>query len=263
MKKHTSQPLSKRALHALAAMSLATCSFAPLIAHAGETPTSDEWEFSGTIYLWATAFGGEVKRGGDIDITFDDVLQNLDGAFLGAIEARKDKWVLNTDIIYLKVSASDSGLLRPAAGDVALGGSIELDSWVITPSLGYNLINSKTGTLDAFVGARYLSLDSTVKLSSTGPLGGRYTKIDPSENYTDGIVGVRGKLNLEGNWSLPYYIDAGSGDSETTWQTYGGIDYHMDNTNLFFGYRYLEWDLGDAIDTLNVSGPIVGVKYTF
>lgn len=247
----------------LAAISLAACALAPLSANAEDTSTSDEWKVSGTIYLWATAFGGDLKRGGEIDITFDDVLQNLDGAFLGAVEARKDNWVLNTDIIYLKVSDSDEGLLQPTVGDIALDGSIELKSWVITPTVGYNLIDSKTGTLDAFAGARYLSLDSTVKLSSVGPLGAHYKKITPSDNYTDGIIGVKGKLNLEGNWSLPYYLDIGSGDSETTWQTYAGIDYQIDNVNILAGYRYLEWDFGDAIDTLNVSGPVVAIKYQF
>lgn len=76
-------------------------------------------------------------------------------------------------------------------------------------------------------------------------------------------MGVKGKLNLEGNWSLPYYLDIGSGDSDSTWQTFGGIDYLMDNTKIYAGYRYLEWDFGGAIDKLTVDGPVIGFNYNF
>lgn len=80
----------------------------------------------------------------------------------------------------------------------------------------------------------------------------------------DGIVGVKGQLNFEGNWYLPYYVDIGSGDSDFTWQAFTGISYHMEQTNLFLGYRHLEWNFGGkVIDNLNLSGPIIGAKYNF
>lgn len=42
------------------------------------------------------------------------------------------------------------------------------------------------------------------------------------------------------------------------------IDYKLERTNLYAGYRYLEWKLdGKVIDSMNLSGPIIGLKYQF
>ncbi len=259
MKKHPAQPL-----RILTAMSLAACTLIPAMSQAEETSNSDEWKVSTSMYLWAAGVGGNVQNGNEIDVTFDDILSNLDMSFMGNVEARKDKWFVATVLIYISLSDSADGLLTPTPGDVALKGSFDLSQTIVTPTVGYNLIDSPKGTLDAFVGAQYVYLDTTIKLSSTGALGNHYKKASESGHITDGIVGVKGQLHLEGNWYIPYYLDIGSGDSDFTWQTYTGISYHMDRTNVFFGYRYLEWDMdNNVIDNLNLNGPIIGAKYNF
>ena len=252
-------------MRALAAISLAACAFIPAITQAEETTANDKWNFSGGIYLWGTAIGGETGRGSEIDITFSDLIKNLDMAFMGNLEARHGKWLVGADLFYADVSASGShGLAAPNAGDVGLGGSVSNTLTIFTPTVGYNLIDSKTGTLDGFVGVQAANLDVTAKIASVGPAGGRSIKASDTYDQFDGIVGVKGKLNLEGNWSLPYYLDIGTGNSDFTWQTFGGIDYKMDRMNLYAGYRYLEWQLGEkVVDNMNLSGPIIGVNYNF
>lgn len=264
MKKYSSSPLSKQAARTLVAMSVAACTFIPAVTQAEETSASDDWKVSTSMYLWAAGVGGNVKNGSEIDVTFNDILSNLDMSFMGNLEARKDKWFVATDLIYISLSDSADGLLRPDAGDIAVKGSFALDQIILTPTVGYNLIDSKKGTLDTFIGVQYVNIDTTVKLSSVGVASSHYKKATETDDVFDGIVGVKGQLNLEGNWYIPYYVDIGSGDSNFTWQTYTGISYHMDQTNIFFGYRYLEWDLGNkVIDNLNLNGPIIGAKYTF
>lgn len=256
---------SRSALNALATISLAACALTPLTVEAGETVANDNWNFSGGIYLWGTAIGGETGRGNDIDITFNDLIKNLDMAFMGNLEARRGKWFVAADLFYADISASGAhGFATPNAGDVGLGGSVSTALTIFTPTFGYNLIDSKTGTLDGFVGIQAANLDVTAKIASVGPAGGRLVKASDTYEQFDGIVGVKGKLNLEGNWSLPYYLDVGAGDSDFTWQTFGGIDYKLDRMNLYAGYRYLEWALNEkVVDNMNLSGPIVGVSYNF
>lgn len=260
MKKQTASTLKK-----MATVAVAACATFPFAAHASEAAGSDEWNFSGGIYLWGTAIGGETSNGSEIDITFSDLIKNLDMAFMGNLEARRGKWLVAADLFYADISASGAhGFATPNAGDVGVGGSVRTELTIFTPTVGYNLIDSKTGTLDGFVGIQAANLDVSAKTTSVGPAGGRYVTASDTIEQFDGIVGVKGKLNLEGNWSLPYYLDIGAGDSDFTWQTFGGIDYKLDQMNLYAGYRYLEWNLEEnLVDDMNLSGPIIGINYNF
>ena len=86
-----------------------------------------------------------------------------------------------------------------------------------------------------------------------------------SSSKWDGIVGVRGKVNLTGNWYLPYYLDMGTGGSRFTWQGFGGVGYRFKWFDVVAAYRYLSWSFDDneAIDNLNFKVPFVGIKFTF
>jgi hypothetical protein len=85
----------------------------------------------------------------------------------------------------------------------------------------------------------------------------------------NGIVGVRGKFHLPGKWSVPYFFDVGTGDTDLIWQAFTAIAYKFDRVGLSLGYRHLEWQFdegdagGDLIDKLYISGPMVGIKYWF
>ena len=256
---------SSWSLRTLAAMSLAACTFMPAAIQAAESSSPDEWNLSGGVYLWATAIGGNTSQGSELDITFSDLIKNLDMAFMGNLEARHGKWLVAADLFYSDISASGAhGFATPNAGDVGLGGSVVTELTIFTPTVGYNLIDSKTGTLDGFVGVQAANLDVSAKVASVGPAGGRLIQASDTYEQFDAIVGVKGKLNLEGNWSLPYYLDVGAGDSDFTWQTFGGIDYKLDRMNLYVGYRYLEWELNEkVVDNMNLNGPIIGVNYNF
>jgi hypothetical protein len=247
----------------LAALSVAVSSLAPLAAHTEETSGSDDWKVSGGLYAWATSITATLKNGNDATLDPKDVIDHLDGVFLGNLELRHGKVFLATDVLYLDLSGSNAALLKPAVGDIAVGGSVDMKSKVNTTIVGYNFIDSSTGTLDAFMGARYIGVDVTAKAQTVGPLGGHYLKSTPSGSNVDGIVGVKGNLNLEGNWSIPYYFDYGSGDSDSTWQTFGGVEYKLDQAKIYGGYRYLEWKLSGPIDSLDISGPVIGFNYNF
>ena len=75
--------------------------------YAYDTSSSQDWKFSGNLYLWAVSIGGETSAGDDIDIGFDDVWDNLNVALMGWGAARKGNWVIFTDIQYAVLEGDD------------------------------------------------------------------------------------------------------------------------------------------------------------
>ncbi|MEA3642042.1 MAG: hypothetical protein VBE63_19190 [Lamprobacter sp.] len=85
-----------------------------------------------------------------------------------------------------------SGLLLPdgsAVGPISLTASTSPDS--------YQVIDRSDFALDLMAGARYLTLDSDLKLSVQGPIGqlSRQNKVSLDQEAWDGIVGLRGQGN--------------------------------------------------------------------
>ena len=213
----------------------------------------DSWEFGLEIYLWGASLGGETVSGSDIDVDFGDIFDNLEMGFMSAFGARKGKWTFLADVIYLDVEKDNT--INVQGENIYVRG--ELSGWVITPVVGYNLIETPKARLDIVGGARYLNLDLTVNL---GPLAD-----EESSDIWDGIVGIRGNVNLSDKWYLPYHLDIGTGDSDLTWQAMAGIGYRFSKVDVIVAYRYLDYEFDGSylLDNLNLSGPLAGVKFVF
>jgi len=252
--------------HSLAVFATAALTLALSVAHAADSAPGTGWKYTADIYLFAAGVGGETKTGGDVDIGFDTLLKDLDMGFMGVLGARKGMWSLNADVIYLDVSADNSGQLTlPGSINIATSSTAELKGWIVTPYVRYNLIDTEQGSLDAIAGARYLYLDASLKLTTVGPIARRDARISGSGTAWNGIVGVRGRLNVAPKWYVPYYADVGTGESNLTWQLFAGVGYQFKSFDAVVGYRYLAWnDIGIAVfKDLDLSGPLVGVKFDF
>ena len=61
----------------------------------------------------------------------------------------------------------------------------------------------------------------------------------------------------------------GTGDTDLSWQVFGGVGYKFNNLDLVAGYRHLEFDFvsgdeaGDLLNDIYISGPMVGIRYFF
>ena len=221
----------------------------PEAVFAQDTEKDAAWRFSAEVYLWGASVGGKTASGSDIDVDFDTILDDLEIGFMGLFGAYKGKWSLWADLIYLDVEEDTTVFNEPL--------SVELSGWIITPAVGYNLVDTERVRLDVLGGARYLYLDLDLRL---GPLAD-----EESDSVWDAIVGVRGSFNLTEKWYLPYHLDVGTGDSDFTWQALGGVGYKFKWFDLLVAYRYLSWDFddNDAVDDLDLSGPFAGVKFVF
>ncbi len=235
-----------------------------------EETSSSDWKFTTFLYAWAPDIKGQTTTGKDLDISFSDIVKNLDFTVMGGVNARKDKLSLLVDVIYLDVDDSSNATLPNGPLDIKRSiTNVNIQTWVVTPMVGYNILESDRMTLDLLAGARYLYMDVETKYEVQRPL--ETIKFSPSgsTHYWDGIVGTMGRVKLNEKWYLPFQGDVGTGDTNLTWQLFGGVGYKFTNLELIAGYRHLEWDFdsndkgGEILNDIYISGPVVGLRYTF
>ena len=229
----------------------------PASGQAQDSGSDNDWQFTGNIYLWGAGIEGTTSNDREIDVPFDDLVDNLDFALMFGLEARKAKWSLVGDFIFLDLG-KDKTVDLPLPSNPQLKADVDVEGTVINLLAGYNLSSRSNGMLDAFVGLRFLELEATIEASVVGGPGpGTEREVSDLGNVLDGIVGIRGQQNLTGNWYLRYLLDVGAGDSDMTWQVVGGVGYQLKRWDLTAVYRHIEWefDSDSELEDLNFSGP--------
>jgi hypothetical protein len=61
----------------------------PSLAQAEESAADNNWQFAIAPYLWGAGISGKTQTGSPIEISFDDVFDNLESALMLSFEARK------------------------------------------------------------------------------------------------------------------------------------------------------------------------------
>ena len=196
-------------------------------------------------------------------------------------EVRKDRWSVFTDLIYLdfaneksSVKAVDfGGSLVSSSLNIATSSSFRGTEWTL--GVGYAVQTGEATMLDVFGGLRYFELSGFDKLATGGcdHRTGRRANVSADRRdlpeggpVRDGIVGVRGRIPLgSSHWSIPYYLDLGTGSSSWTWQGMLGVDYSFKWGGVILAYRNLYYDQKDdkLLQDLRFTGPALGVTFRF
>jgi hypothetical protein len=260
----------------------------PLPVHAENPAPADRWTFAVQPYLWLPSINGSLiysAPGGSpsVDVSTDTLLDELNFAFMLNAEARKGKWALVTDFLYLDISGGDSkvksvdfsgpGGVVTVPVTVSGSANVKLEGVLWDLAGSYTVARSKTSSLDVLLGLRYFTIDVTTDWNLSGPIPGpgeqsfaRTGSIKKSEDLWDGIIGVRGRIGLgSGKWGIPYYLDVGTGSSTITWQGAAGIQYRWSWIDLNLMYRYLYYDMesGKLLQNVSFKGPALGVNFRF
>lgn len=239
--------------------------------HAANAADSETLQTNATLYVWLPSMGGDLKYNvgnGSATVSGSDILNALNMAFMGALEFRKGKWSLLTDVVYLDLGADKiSSVGLPGGGAINAGVDLDVSGWQLGVYGGYQLYATDKATLDILGGVRYLTLDTDASLSITGPLPPSLptANLSASTDVWDAVVGFRGKLELGNDWYMPYHADVGAGDSELTWQAMVGVGYRAGWGDLLLFYRHLAWDEGDdkLLQGLEFTGPGMAVRFSF
>ena len=225
--------------------------------------SADQWQYDFEVYGWLPQINITTATGGDIKWTLSELLSNLDMMAMFDFGARKNKWSMRTDILYLNL-----GTTKDISGDIIghpVSPELDLDlrAFITTVHGGYQVAVSDKNQLDVIGGIRYLYIRAPLEFKLNE---NRAKKVILGGNGNwDGIVGLHGVGTINDKWYFDYYGDIGTGDSKFTWQTKLGFGYHFNKFTGTFGFRYLSWNLEKEIglDDLSIIGPYVGAKWTF
>lgn len=228
-----------------------------------QDPNQDKWQFQFTPYFWIAGIDGRAGIGAltvDVDagITDDDV--DLNFGFMGTFEARKNRFVILTDLQY-----SNLGTDRATPGPLFSDADADFKTFILDPEVGYRIAQNpaKGRFLDVLGGIRYWHLRTDLAFTP-GILPG--VSVTASKNWVDAVGGVRGRMHLTPKLFLTGKADAGGGGSQFTWQLFGGVGIQVSpRVSLIAGYRHIDVDYnrdGFLFDA-GVGGPIMGVGFRF
>ena len=256
--------LSANCSRILVALSLLVNLALPISLMAQDTAKSDQWQFMIEPYMWLPGINTTASNGIDVSIDIPTALSDLKFAIMGVVGVQKGKWSFMIDTFYADLQDTKDSSVKGIIRTIDLQTEVKLKAWIVTPVIGYTLIDYDKSKLDIVAGARYLKPELFVSVNSDRALA-HDPEISGSNEYWDGIVGLKGEIALYDQLYMPLYLDIGTGDSDHTWQVAGGLGYRFGLCDVVAGYRYMSWDFKDSsfLKDLNLSGPYLGVKFVF
>jgi hypothetical protein len=217
-------------------------------------------------YAWFAGAKGETDIIGpvppvDLDLSFGDVLDSFKFAFMGAAEARKDRFVVLGDLMYIHLEADKGiGIRDPDFLEA------ELNSKTAEVTLlgGYRVAENGPVVVDLLAGGRLNFFKTSLEL--TGP--NRSAEGSVTEKWFDPLVAARLGAPLGGRWSLTLYGDLGGivTGSDVTWQGLATVNYQINRKmRVGVGWRYFKvnYDKGDFLYDVAQSGPIIAFRTDF
>ena len=218
---------------------LATCS-----AHA-----QDKWSYEMSPFLWAAGIDGREGSNGlvaDVDASFKDLVDFVNvGAALRIVARRPPLgWFGEASYVELKddVPVASGTLRLKSTQTFAEGG----------------LVYEFNSAFAVYGGLRYQDLDTKLEFAS-----GRTSQ---SENWVDGMVGVRWTPLVSDTWYAWARADVGGGSSDHVWLAEAGGGYRWGSRwGAYLAYRVLDTDYehGGFVYDIQQSGLLFGFGIRF
>lgn len=217
---------------------------------------------------------GEVEAGPlpaiGVDMSFSDILDNLDAGLMGAFEARTGRWGLLFDAIYMKLAHSATTSRTgpgPIGATATASAELEMAQTMYAAAVAYRAIEGRT-PLDVIGGARYSKIEAGARIDGSFYAQTGTVARNGAKSWVDPYVGVRAQRPIAERWTLVGYADVGGFGvgSELAWQATAEVNYEFSTAIAGkFGYRYLTVDYdkdGFRYDMAN-SGLYLGVGIRF
>ena len=224
------------------------------------------WEHTLAVYMVGASLEGTSGVGdvtADVDLSFSDILDNLDAGFMFAYRGERGPWSVGLDFSFMELEAEGSGL-GPAGGT---SGSVESEQYIVQLDIGHAL----TERLGMYGGIRYTELDLDVEVVGGGPLGETLVR-KGSESWADPVIGLRYGAPLGDRWLLVAKGDVGGFGvaSDFTWAAMVFAAYSFnDNATLLLGWRVIDVDYEDGSGAgrfawdVRTAGPAAALAWRF
>jgi hypothetical protein len=243
-----------------------------------EAQDSAQWEWTLAPYLWASDVGLDLTINDDTtiggDAEFADLLDKVDSVFMGHLEARKGRWGMYLDTIYLDLSENKSVAVGPGGpilGDLAADVGMKMKLY---DAGGLYRLREPDDDLqfDLLGGVRYIDVDVDALLTLPGPaMNAIDISTGPSE--TDMMLGARLIRRFAERWHWAVRADLSFGGSEGTYNGLATVGYTFGQSGLFTltaGYRYMSIEIdgtnprgAPTAADVTMSGPLLGFVFNF
>jgi opacity protein-like surface antigen len=236
--------------------------------------SSGSWQYEFTPYLWASGMKGDTEGGRlpkvSVDASFSDIFDVLDFGIMGAFEARKDRWGMLFDAVYMKLSdgafASRTGP-GPIGATATANANVTMEQTMLAAAVAYRAVEGRS-PVDLIGGLRYvkLSVDADIHASFFALTGTVSRSAD--KDWVDPYIGARVHLPVSPRWTLVGYADVGGFGvgSDNTWQLSAGANYDFSKSiSGKFGYRVLkiDYDKSGFLYDMKNEGVYAGVGFRF
>jgi len=244
---------------------LALVSFSFLVAPSSaraQGAASDSWKITVAPYVFGSGMTGTTAIAGqelDVDMSFGDILSNLQFGAMGLVVARKGNWGIGGDAIWMSLGANAT-----APGPVGVTGSVDFNEGAFS-FYGLRRLNP---IADLTFGGRIDTLQGTLRIN-----GLNQRTIDGSKTWFDPVVGVMLHTPAGGSrWHAQVLAEIGGfGVGSTfTWQLFPTVGVDLSKrSSLEFGYRLLDIDYssGEGLTLFKYDvlahGPVVGFAFKF
>jgi len=249
-------------------------------------------------YGWLPALNGSsTVRGRTVDInaSIDQVVDRKIPAqlfgMMGAFEARNGRFLVMSDLAYMKLGADGDGARSVApqvGGAVAAKASVQFQMVIAELAMGYEMLRVASGdsetALDIYGGARFwwqnieAGLGLAAGLNIDGLVIGRGRALAKSGDVTwiDPIVGLRLRHRFSPTIDVTLRGDVGGfgAGAKFSWQAMGYLNWEFARTeravwSAMIGYRalYADYQQGSGHKLyqydLLTHGPMLGVTARF
>jgi hypothetical protein len=257
----------KYEITALLLLSLATSVWAASVSAQSQTaiatpaqrnspdPADHGWHVDVAPYLWFPGINGTVGALGHeagVSVTARNVLSYFDFGLMGAVEIRYNRVIIPVDFMWVRLKDSRGIPFTDAVESV----NVKINEDILTPKVGYRVVDKSRFKADALFGVRYWHLGTTVTLQPT------QDRFYGSANWVDAVEGARFQMFCTPKAMLTIGGDAGGGGSRLDYQVVGLFGYKLKRVTLQGGWRYLvihKKHTGDAFVDLAMTGVILGV----
>ena len=139
---------------------------------AGPAAAQDDWRVDASIYAWLPIIEAEAEDGTTSEIARDDILKDFDVAALWAVQVWKGRWSLTSDFGYPDISSKTDVALLLNLPDLSTPREAGTTAWIITPNVGYTVLENDKQKIDLHAGARYcrIEFDVTIDIDPIGPV---------------------------------------------------------------------------------------------
>lgn len=215
------------------------------------------WHVSISPYLWFPGISGTAGALGheaSIHVSALDLAKYFNFGLMAQAEVRYNRIVMPVDFMWVKLS--DEKGLAFDAGATSVKAKFNED--ILTPKIGYRVIDRDNIKVNGLIGFRYWHLGTTLTLQPQIANG-----FYQAANWVDAVEGAKILVMLTPKIAVTIAGDAGGGGAKLDYQVAGAIGYKFKKFMLQAGWRYMHVNYRPAghvgfILDVNETGLVIG-----